>query len=50
MAATQMACPEQKMNLEDRYLLTLNKVNNYLIENDTLYLRNDERVLLIFSY
>ena len=49
MAATQMACPEQKMNLEDRYLQTLNKVNNYLIENDTLFLKNDDRVLLIFS-
>ena len=49
MSSTLMACPQQTMNLESKYMQTLDKVNNYIIENDTLYLRNDERVLLIYS-
>lgn len=49
MSSTLMACPQQTMNIESKYMQTLDKVNNYVIENDTLYLRNDERVLLIYS-
>lgn len=49
MACTLMACPEQDMDLERRYLESLEKVNNYTIENDTLFLRKDEKVLLIFA-
>lgn len=49
MAATLMACPQQTMDFESKYLKTLDKVNNFIIENDTLFLKNDDRILLIFS-
>lgn len=49
MAATLMACPQQTMDFESKYLKTLDKVNNFMIENDTLFLKNDDRILLIFS-
>ncbi len=50
MGVTQIACPEQDTDFENRYLNSLNKVNNYSVENDTLYLRKDDRVLLIYTY
>lgn len=49
MASTAMMCPNQTMDLERRYLMQLDKVNNFLITEDgELHLRKDEKVLLIF--
>jgi heat shock protein HslJ len=49
MASTAMMCPNQTMDLERRYLSQLDKVNNFLINEDgELHLRKDEKVLLIF--
>ncbi len=50
MGATMIACPEQDMDFENRYLQTFDKINNYTISNDTLYLRRDEKAMLIFTY
>jgi len=44
-----MACPQQDMNLEDRYLQLLDKVNSFTVQNDTLMLLKDDKVLLIFE-
>ena len=50
MASTAMMCPEQTMELERRYLMQLEKVNNFVItEEGELHLRKDEKVLLIFA-
>lgn len=49
MACTLMACPQQDMNLEDRYLQLLDKVNSFTLQNDTLMLLKDDKVLLIFE-
>lgn len=49
MACTQMACPQQDMNLESRYLQLLDKVNSFTMRNDTLMLMKDDKVLLIFE-
>lgn len=50
MASTAMMCPEQTMELERRYLMQLDKVNNFVItEEGELHLRKDEKVLLIFA-
>ncbi len=49
MASTAMMCPNQTMDLERRYIMQLDKVNNFLITEDgELHLRKDEKVLLIF--
>lgn len=49
MACTQMACPQQDMNLESRYLQLLDKVNSFVMQDDTLMLMKDDKVLLIFE-
>ena len=49
MACTQMACPQQDMSLEDRYLQLLEKVNSFTMRNDTLMLMKNDKVLLIFE-
>lgn len=50
MASTAMMCPEQTMELERRYLMQLEKVNNFVITKEgELHLRKDEKVLLIFA-
>ncbi len=49
MASTAMMCPNQTMELERRYLIQFDKVNNFVITEDgELHLRKDEKVLLIF--
>ena len=50
MASTAMMCPNQTMELERRYLTQLEKVNNFIVDEDgQLLLRKDEKVLLIFA-
>ena len=49
MACTQMACPQQDMNLESRYLQLLDRVNSFTMQDDTLMLMKDDKVLLIFE-
>ena len=50
MASTAMMCPNQTMDLERRYLMQLDKVNNFMVDEDgQLLLRKDEKVLLIFA-
>ena len=45
-----MMCPNQTMDLERRYLMQLDKVNNFMVDEDgQLLLRKDEKVLLIFA-
>jgi len=46
--STKMACPEADMTFETNYLNALNKVNNFAINGDTLFLKKDERAVLIF--
>jgi heat shock protein HslJ len=49
MASTAMMCPNQTMDLEKRYLMQLDKVNNFVITEDgELHLRKDDKILLIF--
>lgn len=49
MASTAMMCPNQTMDLEKRYLMLLDKVNNFVITEDgELHLRKDDKILLIF--
>lgn len=48
VACTKMACPDINMNFENNYLNALNKVNNFSIVADTLFLNNGERPILIF--
>lgn len=49
MACTLMVCPQQDMNLESRYLQLLDKVNSFVMQDDTLMLMKDDKVLLIFE-
>lgn len=46
--STKMACPETDMTFEESYLNALNKVNNFAINGDSLFLKKDERAVLIF--
>lgn len=46
--ATKMACPENDMSIEEKYLPMLQRVDNYTINKDTLFLKQSERVLLTF--
>lgn len=46
--STKMACPETDMAFENNYLNNLNKVNNYAINGDTLFLKNNGRAILTF--
>ncbi len=48
IGSTMMACPDNDMSFERNYLQTLNKVTNYSIVEDTLYLKNKERIILTF--
>jgi len=48
IVSTKMACPEADMSFETNYLNTLNKVNNFAINGDTLFLKNNGRAVLIF--
>ncbi|MDR1724949.1 MAG: META domain-containing protein [Bacteroidales bacterium] len=48
MGATKMMCPSEIMNIEDSFLKALNKVDNYLINENELLLRKGENVLLTF--
>jgi heat shock protein HslJ len=43
-----MACPDLNMSFENNYLNALNKVTNYNIIEDTLFLIKGERPVLIF--
>ena len=43
MAVTQMACPDQKMAWEDRYLKRLRQVDRYDWHGDSLLLHWQER-------
>lgn len=49
MACTQMVCPQQDMNLESRYFQLLDKVNSFVVQDDTLTLLKDDKVLLVFE-
>jgi heat shock protein HslJ len=46
--STKMACPETDMSFENNYLNSLNKVDNFSINGDTLFLKNNSRAVLIF--
>lgn len=46
--STKMACPEADMTFETNYINTLNKVNNFAINGDTLFLKNNGRAVLIY--
>lgn len=46
--STMMACPDEDMTLERNYITALSKINNYIIKSDTLFLRNNERVVLTY--
>ncbi|MDD4528517.1 MAG: META domain-containing protein [Bacteroidales bacterium] len=46
--STKMACPDLNMSFENNYLNALNKVTNYNIIEDTLFLIKGERPVLIF--
>ena len=47
--ATKMACPQPMMETERMYISALNKINGYVIANDTLKLLQDENILLTFE-
>ncbi len=49
MGATKMACPEHEMEIEDLFLASLNRVNGYKIEGNTLELLQNETVLMTFE-
>jgi putative lipoprotein len=46
--STKMACPEENMKIEDNFLKTLPKTNNFEIIGDTLLLKNKERTIMVF--
>lgn len=46
--STKMACPDLNMSFENSYLNALNKVTNYNIIEDTLFLIKGDRPVLIF--
>lgn len=48
MISTRMACPNNDMSIEDNYLNVLQKINSYQIIADTLFLKNNDRVLLTY--
>lgn len=48
IVSTKMACPETDMSFETNYLNALNKVDNFAINGDTLFLKNNGRAVLIF--
>ena len=48
IGSTKMACPDNDMNFENNFLNNLNKVTNYSINEDTLFLKNKDRVVLVF--
>jgi heat shock protein HslJ len=48
IGSTKMACPDNDMSFENNYLNNLNKVTNYSINEDTLFLKNKDRVVLVF--
>ncbi|MFI3314969.1 MAG: META domain-containing protein [Rikenellaceae bacterium] len=45
--ATKMMCPDQER--EDQYLKTLNEINSYTVDGDTLLLLKDGEVVLIYE-
>jgi Heat shock protein len=48
IGATKMDCPENDMSIENKYLPLLDKVDNYTIHTDTLFLSQGIRILLTF--
>lgn len=48
IGSTRMACPESDMRFENTYLSNLIKITNYSINEDTLFLKNKDRVVLVF--
>ena len=48
IGSTKMASPDNDMSFENNYLNNLNKVTNYSINEDTLFLKNKDRVVLVF--
>ncbi len=49
LISTKMAGPNEWMQLEDSYLNTLSKVDNYQVSAYELLLRQGEKVLLVFD-
>ena len=49
VGATRMACPEQMMRLEDKFLPLLNRVDRYQLTDSKLTLLQGEKALLEFE-
>lgn len=48
IGSTKIACPDNDMSFENNFLNNLNKVTNYSINQDTLFLKNKDRVVFVF--
>ncbi len=49
LGSTKMACPPEKMKLEQEFLTTINTVDSFLIDNNKLSLFNNNGDVIVIS-